>query len=272
MVENRRAVYGVLSAFPAELEAVLDRVAVSGAIAIGERTFRTGELGGVSVVVGMTGIGLENATATTRALLERGGIDGIVVSGVAGSPLRIGDVVVAETWAIPGQTAFAADPTWIELARTLVGASDVELDRCGERADIQPSDTVCLPHEPEVVVGGTGESSDPFGGKPVACQPDGGDVFGCDPPAVTAGVVPGAAAPVAVDMETAAIAAEAAARELPFIAFRAVSDGTGDPLNLPGFPAQFFAYYPLAASNAAIATSVFLERLAETEARLSGSR
>jgi nucleoside phosphorylase len=66
-----------------------------------------------------------------------------------------------------------------------------------------------------------------------------------------------------VDMETAAIAREAATRGLPYIAFRAGSDGSGDPLGLPGFPAQFYAYYRLAARNAAAATSAFLERLAE---------
>jgi adenosylhomocysteine nucleosidase len=62
-------------------------------------------------------------------------------------------------------------------------------------------------------------------------------------------------------METAAIAAAAAARGVPYIAFRAVSDGAEDPLELPGFPAQFFAYYPLAAHNAAAAASGFLARL-----------
>jgi nucleoside phosphorylase len=67
---------------------------------------------------------------------------------------------------------------------------------------------------------------------------------------------------VAVDMESAAVARAAAAAGLPFIAFRAVSDGEGDPLGLPGFPAQFFAYYPLAANNAAAAATAFLERLA----------
>ena len=65
-------------------------------------------------------------------------------------------------------------------------------------------------------------------------------------------------------METAAAAREAAARGVRFIAFRAVSDGAEDPLGLPGFPAQFFAYYRLAATNAAIAVTAFLEQLAAT--------
>jgi nucleoside phosphorylase len=63
-------------------------------------------------------------------------------------------------------------------------------------------------------------------------------------------------------METAIVARAMAARGLPFIAFRAVSDGAGDPLDLPGFPAQFFAYYRLAARNAAAAAIAFVERLA----------
>ena len=53
----------------------------------------------------------------------------------------------------------------------------------------------------------------------------------------------------------------AAERGVPFIAFRAVSDGEGDPLNLRGFPDQFYAYYPLAAHNAAAAAEAFVSRL-----------
>ena len=62
-------------------------------------------------------------------------------------------------------------------------------------------------------------------------------------------------------METAAIARSAAAHRIPFIAFRAVSDGSDDPLGLPGFPFQFLAYYRLAARNAAIASAAFVEAL-----------
>jgi nucleoside phosphorylase len=60
------------------------------------------------------------------------------------------------------------------------------------------------------------------------------------------------------DMETAAVFKVAAANHVPYIAFRAVSDGKGDPLNLPGFPYQFFVYKQLAADNAASVTQAFL--------------
>src|SRR5205807_10367677 len=63
---------------------------------------------------------------------------------------------------------------------------------------------------------------------------------------------------VADDMETAAVAEVAHANDVPFIAFRALSDGKGDPLMLPGFPFQFFVYKDLAAGNAAKMALAFL--------------
>jgi nucleoside phosphorylase len=67
---------------------------------------------------------------------------------------------------------------------------------------------------------------------------------------------------VAEDEETAAVDAVATAYHLPFLGFRAVSDGGGDPLGLPGFPFQFFYYRQLAADNAALVTRAFLSRWA----------
>jgi len=65
------------------------------------------------------------------------------------------------------------------------------------------------------------------------------------------------------DNETAAVAAEAQARGIPFIGFRGVSDGPGDPLGLPGYPTQFFAYYRLAARNSAAAAMAFIEQVGQ---------
>ena len=45
---------------------------------------------------------------------------------------------------------------------------------------------------------------------------------------------------------------------VPFLGVRAVSDGHGDPLGLPGFPFQFFVYRQLAGNNAATVTMAFL--------------
>ena len=139
-----------------------------------------------------------------------------------------------------------------------------QLDDCATVPPSSPSGAlVCMPTQPTVVFGDLGQSSDPYGGKPLACSPGGGEIFGCELP--TAGVRAvgraAAATPEVDDMETAEVARAAAKRHVPFVAMRAVSDGAGDPKGDRGFPAQFFDYYRLAADNAALATRGFLAEL-----------
>jgi hypothetical protein len=150
--------------------------------------------------------------------------------------------------------------------------------------------TVHFTHVMQIIIGGKGRSSDPFNGRAFPCVPGGGDVFGCEacrapvhqPPDV-ARFVNGAAPFVdpgfitgyfqappdtpagfdADDMETAAVARVAAKNKLPFIAFRALSDGLDDPLMLPGFPVQFFVYRQIAADNAGSVALAFLKAWAK---------
>ena len=257
----------VLGAFPAELNALVERSQIEEEIPIGDRVMRVGRLGGVRVVLGMTGIGLVNAQRTTRVVLDRFPVTGVIMSGVAGSPRRIGDVTVPRAWELNDGTTWECDAPWLSIAEQ-VEAANIPLERC----TVVPAtgEAVCLPHEPGVFVGGVGRSSDSYGDNPLGCQPDVNDVFGCDILAVGSasaarddGTLGGPHQDefVAGDQETAAVAREAIERGLPFIAFRSVSDGAGDPLGLPGFPAQFFAYYRLAASTAAEAATAFLQRL-----------
>jgi hypothetical protein len=136
----------------------------------------------------------------------------------------------------------------------------------------------------KVVVGGDGHSADSTGGKSSPCIPTGGNLFGCEPCRVTQGSTPDAAATTegalawisfnfgsqgssdptdghvyeAVDEETAAVQVVADRHRSPFLAFRGISDGPGDPLPLPGFPVEFFFYQQLAADNAATATAAFI--------------
>ena len=152
---------------------------------------------------------------------------------------------------------------------------------------------------PQVYFGGRGNSADPFGGRAVPCLSGAGSLEGCEacgaPPNTSPGIVPfvsdaapfadpfflidlfqsfapGGGGPdpypndpiVVADMETAAVARVAAARHIPFLAFRALSDSDaadhgGDPLMLPGFPVMF-VYAQLAADNAAAAVIAFLDR------------
>ena len=265
----------VLSAFPAEMAPLLAQTTVDDTTTINGRSFRIGKLGGVSVVIGLTGIGLVNAATTTHALLEQFALTGVVVSAVAGSTVQIGDVTVPATWEFTDGTSYTATPAWLDLAKTIAASGAVLLDSCTQRPSAPALPQVCVTQNLAIAVGGIGQSTDPNGGKPFQCQSSGTDVLRCNVgandidststvsgPAGAALDTIDAATVIVSDNETAAIAREAAARGLPFIAFRAVSDGTGDPLWLPGYPSQFFVYYRLAAHNAAAAAVAFLERLA----------
>jgi nucleoside phosphorylase len=287
----------VLSAFPTEIGPLLAQTKVSKTDVIDGRVFFVGRLKGNDVVLALTGIGLTNAGHTTSTALDhfrcgsKPGINGIVFSGVSGGHTYIGDVTVPRRWTTDdGKTWSPADPKMLGVAGKAIarGITLQQKAAVGDCAcvglDPDAVKPIKLPHAPQILTGGNGRSSDPFQGHAFPCVPGGGDVFGCQPckyQAIFADDVPrfanGAAAlftdpnfffkyqnsttPAgydADDMETAAVARVAAARHLPFIGFRALSDGLGDPLKLPGFPAQFFVYRQLAAENAAAVAMAFL--------------
>ena len=244
----------VVSAFPAELEAVLAHATVHETLVIGDRVLRVGTIGDVPVVLALLGIGLVNAASTTDLVLDHFDVAGVVLSGVAGSATHaIGDVTVPATWLEANGASHPVDPSFLQIASAV--APGVVLERCGAIPPAPPGPITCLPQQPAVIVGGTGESDDPFGGNALPCQHTSDPVFGCDVAGgVTAAAVPAATTSqlAANDEETAAVARETQARGVPFIAFRAVSDNEDFSV--------FFDYYQIAADNAAAAASAFVER------------
>ncbi len=146
--------------------------------------------------------------------------------------------------------------------------------------------TIDLKREPQLFVGGDGSSDDNNNGTAFPAIPFGGTIFGPQPcaapdrsplftgnflhavgPFLVRGLlgnlrgiltdVPPAVD--AVDQETAAAQQVADAYGIPFLGIRGMSDGPGDPLNLPGYPFTFFVYKQIAADNAAIVTEAFLQ-------------
>ena len=264
---------------------------------VGGHDYYLTRYGGGSLVLTLTGIGPANAKRAVDAAFDafpcgkRTAVREVVFSGVAGGD-DIGDVIVPARWtADAGKHVTPVDARMLAAARriaakvkpALLSTAPAGDPACGCVTSPDAVTTVPVTHTPAVEVGGTGETTDPFTGRALPCAPGGGDVFGCAPclpqtnvqrdaPAFATGVVPfldpafftgynsSAASPgyVAEDEETAVVAAEAAKHHVPFLGFRAVSDGGGDPLGLPGFPVQFFYYRQLAADNAAIATVAFL--------------
>lgn len=269
---------------------------------INGRDYYVGTFDGSSIVFTQTGIGPANAKRATDAAFAafpcKGGppFRDAVFSGVAGGDY-IGDVIVPDRWtADAGKHVVRIRPWMLSIANAAVNDANRLLrttapagdPACGCVTSPDAVTTVAVTHKPAVEVGGPGQTTDPFSGRALPCVPGGGDVFGCAPcaaqtnasrdgqafvpgavpfvdPAFFAGYAASSATSpgyVAEDEETAVVAAESAKWGVPFIGFRGVSDGAGDPLGLPGFPVQFFYYRQLAADNAAIATFSFLETLA----------
>lgn len=267
-----------MSAFPPESKALRDRAQITAQYNIHGRTYYTGQLAGADVVFVTSGVSMVNAAMTTQALLDHFNVLAIVYSGIAGGinpDCTIGDVVVPERWAqyqeqlfaretvdgwdtgryqaphgnfgmmFPqpvavaqgGQTPhpdkemfwFEADDEMLDLAAKVAGA--VELSRC-------TSGNICLSRQPALIVGGNGVSGPTF----------------VDNAAYRAWVWATFEAEAA-DMETAAMAHVAYANDVPYIAFRSVSDlaGGGSGANEVG------TFLALAADNSAAAVEAFLE-------------
>jgi nucleoside phosphorylase len=287
----------ILSAFPAEADAILARTTLdpNPSVIVDGHHFYLGTLGGKNVIVAMTGIGMVNAARTTEIALDHfTGVDAVVFAGVAGGSGRteIGDVAVPARWTSDdGDTWHAVDPGMLAAASDL----DVDLLRrdsvgdptcfCGLFAGPQ----IGLGREPDLHVGGDGSSDDNNNGMAFPALPSIpfiGDIFGPQPCAAPdssllftgnlfqavlpflafglvsnlTGLLNQSAPPMdAVDQETAAAQQVADAHGIPFLGIRGMSDGPGDPLHLPGYPFTFLVYKQIAADNAAIVTEAFLQ-------------
>ncbi len=171
---------------------------------------------------------------------------------------------VPQRWTIAkGASWLAATPKMLATAGALRGSQAVMLAR-----DVPVGDAACacagvdaatpvhLPYVPQLRVGGSGTSAPTDASNFAANAPSLADTGFFE-------ALPGPPDPTtttmdAQDMETAAVARVARRYHVPFLGIRAVSDGQGDPLNLPGFPWQFFVYRQLAGNNAATVTMAFL--------------
>src|SRR5438270_3003014 len=213
-------------------------------------------------------------------------------AGGAARQSRIGDVTVPDRWSQDGgKTWSTASPSMLKTATKV--APSVALQNTtpvGDYAcacvDAGTIPGVTFPYTPTVLLHGDGSTTDPFGGHAAPCLQHGGDLAGCEPCPAALGTSPdperfitgmvGIADPgfitglfalagsssghefIESDEETGAVAAVVNSHGVPFIGFRGISDGTADPLMLPGFPAQSFVYTELAADNAAKVTLAFV--------------
>jgi adenosylhomocysteine nucleosidase len=267
----------VMSAVPAELDRLLDAARIETTVTIVGREHHIGRLEGHPVVLMLVGVSMVNAAMATQALIDHFPVSAIVFSGIAGGVnpgLSVGDVTVPARWGQfqeavyarelddgwdrggragqfpnfemmfprgqlldgggPGAQPdrrrfwFPTDDAMRQVAERLAGESS--LARCTESGS-------CLEHEPRIVVGGNGLSGAVFVDN-AAFREYLWETFDAD----------------AVDMETAAVAHVAHLNEVPFLAFRSLSDlaGGGPGAN----EIETFGY--LAADNSAAVLRRFL--------------
>ena len=205
---------------------------------------------------------------------------------------RIGDVTVPDGWN-SGHGPYDGVASTSMMAIAAGVAPHVKLESttpAGDRACmcVDPGTVpgLTFPYIPTVLLHGEGSTTDPFGGQAAPCLQHGGDLGGCEPCPVALGTSPdperfvasaanpafipdlitgsagaGASIPgsfIESDEETGAVGAIANAHHVPFIGFRGISDGSPDPLMLPGFPSQFVVYDQIAADNSATMALAFV--------------
>lgn len=269
----------VVSAMSSELNQLLAEADIEKRVVINQRTHHIGTLRGQPVVLMQSGISMVNAAMSTQALAHHFNLKGIVVSGIAGGvnpALNIGDVTVAAQWGQYQEQVFAREnengfdpgdmggrfghygmmfPRAVKVTPP-AGEPDAEERRFWFEADPElleqatalehlplktcASNGACLQHTPQVVIGGNGVSGPTFLDN-AAYRTWVGQTFGAQ----------------AVDMETAAIAHVAYVNNIPYIAFRSVSDLAGADAEHN----QARIFFQLAADNSAKVVLAFLENL-----------
>ncbi len=267
----------IISAFGPEivkLKAVAD---IEEEIVINGRSFTLCEIEGHKAVLFLSGISMVNAAMTTQLALDNFNIEAILFSGIAGGvnpDLNIGDVTIPAKWAQYQESLFAREtedgydlgyhheiyPGFGMMYPQEVGVTHGRLEKADavenkfwfnvdenllavarEISDVQlesKTDKAELTHVPKLVVGGNGVSGMAFVDN-AAYRDWAYENFQAD----------------CLDMESAAVAHVAYIADVPYLAFRSLSDlaGGGEGENEIG------TFFGLAANNAAEVLLRFLK-------------
>src|SRR5262249_7180452 len=143
----------IFSAFPAELAPMVNAAHVTETVTVDGRKYYLGTLEGVRVILGLLGIGMENATNRSTSVLDHFSIAGVIVGGVAGgyAPERVGAVPVPAAWVLAaGGGPYPTNPALYALAGLAAGTPPAF-----EQCPVKPNDpSLCLTYVPAVLLGG----------------------------------------------------------------------------------------------------------------------
>ncbi|MBW6441452.1 5'-methylthioadenosine/S-adenosylhomocysteine nucleosidase [Patescibacteria group bacterium] len=276
----------IMSAFGAELQLLLDQTTDKTEYVENGRTFTTGELRGVDVVLTLSGVSMVNAAANTQLLIDHFNVIDLIFSGIAGGvnpDLRIGDVVVPAQWAQYQEMIFAREvdgeyilpwggvPEFPNFG--MMFPSSVSVTKNGGTPNEEESmfwfavdptllgyarsipenilekctpEDVCLEQQPIIKVGGNGVDGQTFVDN-AEFRDYVWKTFEAD----------------SLSMETAAVAQVTYMNAVPFLGFRSLSDlaGGGDGENEIGI------FFQLAANNSANVVMAFLDNYRTGQAK-----
>jgi len=103
---------GIVSAFGAEADLLLEQTQKKRDWRINGNRFTTGVLRGNPVVIVLSGVSMVNATMATQLMLDHFRVERLLMSGIAGgvNPANhVGDVIVPESWAMPMEVYWNGD-------------------------------------------------------------------------------------------------------------------------------------------------------------------
>jgi adenosylhomocysteine nucleosidase len=236
----------ILSALAEEQQGLLDLMRQPRCVARAGREFWQGELQGQPVVLALSRIGKVAAATTATTLIEAFGVKQLVFTGVAGGVgpgVRVGDVVVATgfvqhdmdaspifpRYQIPlyGREHFACDEP---LSAMLSGASRAGLERLGGQFDSENGRGTCTVHRGLIASGDRFVSA------------------AHESLALMQALAAAGHAPLAVEMEGAAVAQVCFDYGVPFAAVRTISDRADDQahVDFPKFVTEVASRYALA--------------------------
>ncbi len=227
----------ILSALAEEQQGLMDRLHQPRRVERAGRTFCLGELHGQSVVLALSRIGKVAAATTATTLIEAFGAQRLVFTGVAGGiapGVQVGDVVVADEFVqhdmdasplfpryqIPlyGRERFACDAALVQalLAATRAGLQQLGLPATVHRGLIASGDRFVSAVEEARLLHETLSAA--------------------------------GHAPLAVEMEGAAVAQVCHDYGIPFAAMRTISDRADDTahVDFPKFVSEVASRYALA--------------------------
>ncbi len=217
---------GLMSAMHEELALLLQAMPDEQRVSVAGRDFWQGHWQGRPVVAVLSRIGKVAAATTATALIERFGVDRIVFTGVAGglgTGVRVGDVVLAESFV---QHDMDASPLFPRHEVPLYGRSrfgtDADLSQGLAQAARQVLAQVAVHVGPEAVTE-FGLQAPRLHAGLVAC----GDRF-VSTTAECRALQQALPEALAVEMEGAAVAQVCADYGVPFAALRTISDRADD--------------------------------------------